>query len=210
MSFEQTWKDKESLDFKTWVLRLAQDFENSPYSLQSASRQISTRPAELFAILQVATLSEDLLDEFVRVMPPKTAWLSVCSSSELGAKAALSALDLAKGEKSLSPWRTAEAAIESATGGSVHSKVAQLNSRLISHALKKAKTYDLLNPKERIALSNFASSKKSGKTLTPKQVAYLQILLTRLVEGGALDKDSPDGDVNECLEILEALRDQPL
>jgi len=208
MRFEEVWQKKNSLDFKAWVLALAEAFENSPYSLQTASRIIGTRPAELFAILQVATLTDVLLDEFVRVMPPKTSWLSICSSSDDGAQAALQALEKIKGLKNYSPWRTAEAAIETATGGSVHSKVAHLNSTLIRHALMKAKNYDVLNEKERNALSNFAKSKKTGKTLTPKQVAYLQILLTRLVDAEAIRPDSPDGDINECLEIIEALREQ--
>jgi hypothetical protein len=208
MKFEEVWKSRDSQDFKTWVLSLAEAFENSPYSLQTASRLIGSRPAELFAILQVATLNDDMLEEFVRVMPPKTSWLSICSSNDEGAQAALVALEKVKGQRSYSPWRTAEAAIETAIGGSVHSKVAHLNSNLIQHALKKAKSYDVLNEKERSALSNFASFKKQGRSLTPKQVAFLQILLTRLVDAEAIRSDSPDGDVNECLEILEALREQ--
>jgi len=71
--------------------------------------------------------------------------------------------------------------------------------------LKKAKDYGLLNDKERSAMKNLASSKKHGKSLTPKQVAYLQQMLVRLVEGGAITLDTPDGDVNECIEILKAL-----
>lgn len=207
MRFEEAWNSRNSLDFKTWVVSLAEAFENSPYSLQTASKIIATRPAELFAVLQVATLSDELLDEFVRIMPPKTSWLSICSSNDEGAQAALEALEKVKGQRSYSPWRTAEAAIETATGGSVHSKVAHLNSTLILHALKKAKSYECLNDRERSALANFASAKKKGKSLTPKQVAYLQILLTRLVESQAIRSDSPDGDINECLEILEALRE---
>jgi hypothetical protein len=208
MRFEEVWQKRDSLDFKEWVLSLSEAFENSPYSLQTASRIIGTRPAELFAILQIATLNDDLLDEFVRVMPPKTSWLSICSSSDDGAQAALQALEKLKGKPSYSPWRTAEAAIETATGGSVHSKVAHLSSSLILFALKKAKSYEVLNERERSALTNFARSKKAGKSLTPKQVAYLQILLTRLIEAGAIRADSPDGDINECLEIIEALRGQ--
>lgn len=207
MRFEEVWRNRDSGDFKAWVLSLSEAFENSPYSLQTASKIIGTRPAELFAILQIATLNDELLDEFVRVMPPKTAWLSICSSSDDGAHAAIQALEKLKGQKSYSPWRAAEAAIETATGGSVHSRVAHLNSNLILLALKKAKSYEVLNERERSALANFARSKKAGKSLTPKQVAYLQILLTRLVEVGAIRFDSPDGDINECLEILEALRE---
>lgn len=206
MRFEEAWSLRNSLDFKTWVISLAEAYENSPYSLQTASKIIGTRPAELFAVLQVATLSDESLDEFVRIMPPKTSWLSICSSSDDGAQAALLALEKAKGQEGYSPWRTAEAAIETATGGSIHSRVAHLNSTLILHALKKAKSYDVLNDRERSALSNFASAKRKGKSLTPKQVAYLQKMLTKLVESQAIRSDSPDGDINECLEILEALR----
>ncbi len=208
MKFEEIWQSRDSTDFKAWVISLSEAFENSPYSLQTASKVIGTRPAELFAILQIATLNDELLDEFVRVMPPKTSWLSICSSSDDGAQAALQALEKLKGHTSYSPWRAAEAAIETATGGSVHSKVAHLNSTLILFALKKAKSYEVLGDRERNALFNFARSKKAGKSLTPKQVAYLQILLTRLVEAGAIRSDSPDGDINECLEIIEALREQ--
>jgi hypothetical protein len=205
MRFEDVWTARGTTNFSSWVVQLAESFENSAYSLQTAARIAGVRPAELFAILQVGTLDDELLKEFVRVMPPKTSWLSICSSSEEGAKAALGALEKVKGDSGYSPWQTAEAAIETATGGSVHSKVAHLSSALVLHALKKAKDYGLLNDKERAAMKNFASSKKLGKSLTPKQVAYLQIMLSRLAEGGAIRSDTQDGDVNECLEILNAL-----
>ena len=205
MRFEDVWAAKNTTSFMPWVVELAEAFENSAYSLQTAARLAGVRPAELFAILQVGTLEDAILKEFARVMPPKTSWLSICSSNEDGAKAALGALEKAKGIAGYSPWQTAEAAIESATGGSVHSKVAQLSSGIILHALKKAKDYSLLNDKERTAMKGFAASKKIGKSLTPKQVAWLQIMLQTLVEGGAIALDTPDSDANECLEILSAL-----
>ncbi len=205
MRFEEVWAAKDTTSFMPWVVELAEAFENSTYSLQTASRLAGVRSAELFAILQVGTLDDDLLKEFARVMPPKTSWLSICSSSEEGAKAALGALEKAKGSAGYSPWQTAEAAIESATGGSVHSKVAHLSSAIISHALKKAKDYSLLNDTERNAMKGFAAAKKIGKSLTPKQVAWLQVLLQKLVEGGAIALDTPDGDKTECQEILNAL-----
>lgn len=205
MKFEDAWAARGTTNFKSWVVELSDSFENSAYSLQTAARLAGVRPAELFAILQVGTLDDELLNEFARVMPPKTSWLSICSSSEDGAKAALGALEKVKGSAGYSPWQTAEAAIESATGGSIHSKVAHLSSALVLHAWKKSKDYGLLNDKERSAMKNFASSKKLGKSLTPKQVAYLQMMLDRLVEGGAITLDTPDGDVNECIEILKAL-----
>mgnify|MGYP000066472701 CR=1 FL=1 len=205
MRFEDVWSARDTTGFTTWVVQLASSFENSAYSLQTAARIAGVRPAELFAILQVGTLDDELLTEFARVMPPKTAWLSICSSSEDGAKAALLALENLKGDAGYSPWQTAEAAIETATGGSVHSKVAHLSSSLVNHALKKANNYSLLSDKEKSAMKNFAMSKKMGKSLTPKQVAYLQILLQKVVDGGAIRSDSPDGDANECIEILKAL-----
>lgn len=205
MRFEDIWAARDTTSFTAWVVQLADSFENSAYSLQTAARIAGVRPAELFAILQVGTLEGNLLNEFARVMPPKTSWLSICSSSEDGAKAALEALEKVKGDLGYSPWQTAESAIESATGGSVHSKVAHLSSALVAHALKKAKDYSLLNDRELAAMKNFSVSKKLGKSLTPKQVAYLQILLERLVVGGAIKPETPDGDANECLAILSAL-----
>lgn len=207
MRLEEAWSAKSTMAFKEWVLLLASSYANSSDTLQSAARKINVRPAELYATLQLATLDDDLLDEFQIVMPPKTTWLSISSSTREGVLAAIQEFSKPGEENISSPWKRAEAAIEAATGGSVHSRVANLSSSLILHALKKAKDYGLLTDKQKNALQGFARSKKLGKSLTPKQVAYLQILLNLLVSGNAITANSPDGDQKENIELLEALKE---
>jgi hypothetical protein len=208
MRFQDAWQSRESLPFKEWLLLVCEAFENSRLTLQSAARVVSIRPAELFAVLQLGALDESVIDEFATVMPPKTSWLSVGSTSDEGALAALAALKKVDDFKNdFSAWKVAEAAIEMATGGSVPTRVSALSSTLINHALKKAKDYGVLGEKERNALKGFAVTKKSGKSLTPKQVGYLQILLDKLVLNGAIKSKSPDGDQQECDAILGALQE---
>lgn len=208
MRLEEIWALRESKPFDQWVVEVASAFENSSQGLQAAAKTIGVRPAELYATLQLATLDDDILTRFAEIIPPKTTWLSISSSSREGALAALEALSVKASVNEKSPWQRAEAAIETATGGSVHSRVSNLSSALIAFALKKSKDYDLLSDKQRNFLQNLARAKKLGKSLTPKQVAYLQILLNNLVTGNAIRENSPDGDQKECLEIISALKEQ--
>ena len=205
MRFDEIWAAKGTMEFSDWIVALADSFENSAYSLHNAAGIAGIHPAELYAHLKVATLEDEVLEEFVRTMPPITSWLSICSSSSKGAFAALKAIEERRGKPGFSPWRTAETAIEESTGGSVFAKLNAMPSTLLSFAAKKALNYDALNAKNRQALSSMATQKKSGKSLTVKQIGYIESLLNQLVKEGVISSETQDGDLNECLAIIEAL-----
>lgn len=207
MRFDEAWAARSSLEFVDWVVVLSESFENSAYSLQRAAGIAGVHPAELFAYLKVATLEDEVLQEFARVMPPITSWLSICSSSPKGSLAALKAIETQKGKPGFSPWRTAETAIETTTGGSVHTKLGAMPSALLSFAARKATKYGALTEKSRNALKNMASTKRSGKSLTVKQIGYIESLLRQLVREEVISPDTRDGDLNECLEILNLLEE---
>ena len=207
MRFDEAWAARGSMDFIDWVIVLSESFENSAYSLQRAAGIAGVHPAELFAYLKVATLEDEVMQEFARVMPPITSWLSICSSNTKGALAALSAIEEQKGQPGFSPWRTAETAIEVTTGGSIHAKLGAMPSALLSFAAKKAAKYDALTEKNRNALKNMATTKKSGKSLSVKQIGYIESLLRQLVKEEVISPQTKDGDLNECLEIIQLLEE---
>ena len=70
---------------------------------------------------------------------------------------------------------------------------------------KKAQTYDLLKERDIKALKGWQTRTKSGKSLTPAQMAYADGLLRDLISNGAIKRDTKDNDKAICDEILDAL-----
>jgi len=196
------WENR-TLSFDEWLVELSNAFFNAGGNLKIAAIALDTRPAALQAALNLASLPEEDLALLAGHNPPPTTWFSLASASSEAIQAAIEAL--ANQDSDYSPASIVDAIIRDLSGPNVYERVSALPSEAFSHAAKKAHTYGLLNDKTRSALTGFHRSKSSGKTLTVKQLAYAISLLTQLAEGGAIQRESRDGDKELCDQILDAL-----
>lgn len=206
LAIVEVWSEKERLSIADWARKVSDTFANSQSSVIATARILKVHPAELFAVLNLATLNDEILEKISQQNPPITTWLSLSKADANGVESALEALDKAKKDKNkISPCQVVDEAIEQVGGGGPTSRVAKLDSAAILHAAKKAEDYGALNPKSRAALKKFGSMRKTGKLLTPKQIGYMQGMLEDLISRGVIKRNSPDGDQELCDEILEAL-----
>lgn len=202
----EAWSDRNLLSIAEWVKKVSDTFANSQGSLIFSARLLNTHPAELFAVLNLATLEDNLLEKISQQRPPLTTWLSLSKADESGVEAALEALIAAKSQNDKrSPCQIVDEAIERVGGGGPITRISKLESKTIIHAAKKAYEYGALSDKSRVALKRFGSMRKTGKLLTPKQLGYMQGMLEELVKKGVIKRNSIDGDQEMCNEILDAL-----
>jgi hypothetical protein len=202
----EAWSDRDRSTISDWVKRVSDIFANSQSSVIATARVLKVHPAELFAVLNLATLEDELLEKISESSPPITTWLSLSKADGKGIEAGLQALESAKKERNkTSPCQLVDDAIERVGGGGPTSRVAKLESYVIIHAAKKAEEYGALTPKSRAALKKFGSMRKTGKLLTPKQIGYMQGMLEDLVKRGVIKRNSQDGDQEFCNKILDAL-----
>lgn len=202
----EAWSERDQSTISDWVKKVSDIFANSQSSVIATARILKVHPAELFAVLNLATLEDELLEKISGSNPPITTWLSLSKADATGIEAGLQALESARKEKNkTSPCQLVDDAIERVGGGGPTSRVAKLESNVIIHAAKKAEEYGALNPKSRAALKRFGSMRKTGKLLTPKQIGYMQGMLEDLVKRGVIKRNSPDNDQELCNQILDAL-----
>ena len=198
-----SWNNFDSKPFNEWVIEVAENFFLSGLTLKMAANFLSTQPAELQAVINLAALEEDNLALLAQLKPPNTTWFSLASASTDGLKAAIRAL--AEAREVQSPFLLVDGAIRSVEGPNIYERIAGLRSEVFGHAAKKAQTYSVLNEKGIKALKGWQTRVRSGKTLTPAQMAYADGLLRELVESGAVTRNSKDNDKDICDEILNAL-----
>jgi hypothetical protein len=206
LAIVEAWSERKNLTIADWVRKVSDIFANSQSSVIATARVLKINPAELFAVLNLATLEEQSLNKVSEYNPPTTTWLSLSKADAMGIEAALEALEVSRREKSkASPCQLVDDAIERVGGGGPTSRVAKLDSKAVLHAAKKAEDYSALTPKSRAALKRFGSMRKTGKLLTPKQIGYMQSMLEDLVNRGVIRRNSPDGDKELCNQILDAV-----
>lgn len=197
------WKNHENLSFDQWLANISNAFATTGMTLKIGAIALDIQPAELQAALNLASLDEEDLALLAGSNPPPTTWFSLASASTDAIKAALEALK-GPGAKH-APYSVVEAAIRNISGPSVLEKVGALSSETFGHAAKKAEAFQLLTEKSRNALKGFQRTKRTSGSLSLAQVAFAKDLLQQLVVGGAISRDSKDGDVEVCNLILDAL-----
>ena len=197
------WNEFDSIPFNEWVVEVSDNYFRSGLTLKMAANFLGTQPAELQAVINLAALEEENLSLLAELKPPNTTWFSLAAASTDGLRAAIRALADAKVVHS--PFLLVDGAIRAVEGPSVFERIAGLRSEVFGHAVKKALTYSLLNEKGIKALKGWQTRVRSGKTLTPAQMAYADGLLRELVEAGAITRNSKDNDKEICDEILNAL-----
>ena len=200
------WSNTEKLPFDQWLMDLSGAFASAGMTLKIGAVVLDVRPAELQAALNLASLDEESLLLLAGQNPPPTTWFSLASASTGAIKAALEALSST--EEKHSPSSVVEAAIRNISGPSVPEKVGALPSEVFGHAAKKAEAFQLLTEKSRNALKGFQRTKRTAGSLSPAQVAFAKDLLNQLIDGGAISRDSQDGDKEICDQILDALDEE--
>ncbi len=198
-----SWNQYDSTPFNTWVMEVSDNYFRSGLTLKMAANFLGTQPAELQAVVNLAALEEEDLALLSDLKPPNTTWFSLAAASTEGLKAAIRALADAKVAQS--PFLLVDGAIRSVEGPNIFERIASLKSESFGHAAKKAQAYSLLNEKGIKALKQWQRRVRSGKTLTPAQMAYADGLLRELVDARAITRNSKDKDEELCDEILDAL-----
>lgn len=197
------WRNNEDLPFDQWLTNISSAFAATGMTLKIGAIALDVQPAELQAALNLASIDEEDLALLAGANPPPTTWFSLASASTDAIKAALEALKGPGGKHA--PYSVVEAAIRNISGPSVLEKVGALPSETFGYAAKKAEAFQLLTEKSRNALKGFQRTKRSSGSLSLAQVAFAKDLLQQLVDGGAISRDSKDGDVEVCNQILDAL-----
>jgi hypothetical protein len=201
-AFVNAWI-RERSPFATWVRDVAQAFASSSLQPEGAAHLVGTTPAELEAVLKLATMEDDDLELLNPHPPSKTTWFLLADATNDGVVAAIDALGT--GSANEPPSQVVIEALRTVEGPPAAERIAALPAATLGHLAKKAKQYDLLTPKARAFLGSIATRKKSGQSLTPRQVAYAQNLIDDLIAGGALKRKSPDNDQKIVDEILDAV-----
>ena len=92
------------------------------------------------------------------------------------------------------------------SGPTVEQKLAGLSGDDLKHLHKKGSDYSALTDWDSKFLKSIAGQKKKGKVLSDKQSAQLLKIIQKMVDKGAITRNSIDGDQEICDRVLDALR----
>lgn len=206
LRFIDTWnRDRDPFD--QWVLDVTLTYTESRLQLEAAARLVRTTPAEIEAVLKLATMEDETLELLNEQVPPKTTWFTLADATHEGVEAALKALrNSGPGD---APSRVVHEALRDIEGPPAEERIAGLEAEVFGHLAKKAKQYDLLSGNSRSFLVNVAKRKRSGRPPTPRQIAYAHNLIKDLIAGGALKRNSPDDDQELVDAVLDAVEVEP-
>lgn len=202
-NFLSAWNSYDEVGFNDWVLAVSEAYFRTGMGLKIAAKLLDVRPAELQAALNLAILDEGDLSLLAILEPPRTTWFSLASASSEALWAAIEALRTNEGRTS--PSSLVKDTIRTISGPTSLERISALGSEVFGHAAKKAEVYGLLSDKSRKALKGWQSSIRTGRGLTPNQAAYAKSLFQQLAAGGAIVRDSGDGDKLICDQILDAI-----
>lgn len=190
------------------VTEISEAFYGFGLDLVGTATYIGATPAELSILLTMAGKSDEVLDALSRTNPPITACAVLAEATD---EDILKALDVYTAEsRRLSGQMSGEFMYNSiieVVGPTVKMKVAALTGRDLQAAREKAIAYGKL-PAESWGgkfLKSVAGARKSGKTLTDKQVNKLEEILRTLCNEQVFIRNSMDGDQDLCDAILDAL-----
>jgi hypothetical protein len=199
--FIEAWGKKER-PFAEWVVGVSDAFEETDMSLETASKLVEVNPAELEAVLHLAMMDWDDLELLSPDVPPKSTWFLLASATSEGVRAAVEALTAADTRPA---FEIVEETLRRVQGPREEDLVAALPADVFKHLASKAKQYDALTPRARKALADFGVRVKGGRPLTPKQLAWAVDLLEQLADARVVVRNSPDGDVPICDQVLDAI-----
>lgn len=178
--------------------------QRSRLTLEGTARVTGATPAQIQALLELATLDDDDLEMVSAANPPATTWFLFASAGSDAIRAGLQAL-VSERVAADRPLATVYDAMRSISGPTVDERVAGVSGATLGHLARKANQYDVLTKSARGLLVSMAKRKKTGAPPTEKQLQFLTDVLLQLVQAGVICRDSHDDDQDMCNEVLDAL-----
>ncbi len=201
-NIKEAWT-KTDISLADKVSTISNNFYSVGLDLASTAEYIKATPAELDAILSLGGLSEEILERLSKINPPETTWELFANASEDEINQALDALE----QKTVDDSHLSEFVfrhMSEVAGPTVNQRVGMLTSSDIRKARIKGEEFKVLSQKEITFMKRIASQRYS-KELTDPQIEWFKDILIRLVEKGAIKRDSIDGDVEFCDRVMDAL-----
>ena len=206
---KQIWSN-DSLSLTEKVRGVSNAYYSIGLDLLTAATYIKETPAELDAILSLGALEDDILERISEINPPKTTWPLLANASREESLQALSALEKNKtklSEKQM-PYALSQfvySQMVEVSGPTSEQKIGMISGDDLFHLWEKNKSFKALSDKEAKFLGSVAHQRKRGKTLTPKQLKWLNDILLTLRDKKVIQRDSIDGDQEICNRILDLL-----
>jgi hypothetical protein len=202
-SLVSIWRSFPSTPFDEWVPSVSNTVMNNGLGVVRSARLIGVQPAELLAVLKLASLDPIDLAEFNDRIPPRTTWLALADARR---DEIMNCLDLLKTRPGgFPPSKLISQNIHSENKVDEWDAVLAIKSDTLKHMHYKAGQYKCLNDRALKALNNFAQNKKHGKSFSFAQAQFLQNILKDMANSGAISRNSRDKDQEECDEVLNAL-----
>jgi hypothetical protein len=198
------WRTRDRKKFDAWVRDLSLAIRDSELTLEAAARALEQTPATVEAVLQLDQLQDDELALLVPNVPPQTTWFLFSGATREQIQKGLEALEA--GSEGKPPSRIVEHALGLDSGEDLQEALRTLPGDIYKHLAKKATKYNVLRPKDRSALTGFGTTRERDKLLSDKQVAYAEGLIRKMVDEGAIKRDSMDDDREICAKILDIFR----
>lgn len=205
----EIWNN-DNLDLGTKITTISNDYYEVGLDLATTAAFIKATPAELDALLSLAALSDDLIDQISKANPPKTIWELLANANDEEIIEALSALETKRDNNNDSDANDSVSEyiykhMIKLAGPSIEQRVAEIRASDIAHIRKKGEEFKALSDWEIKFLKSIASQKATDKSLSDKQMNHLIKILNSLVEKGVITRNSIDKDNAICDRILDAL-----
>ena len=194
---------KTDISLADKVTTISNNFYSVGLDLASTAEYIKATPAELDAILSLGGLSEEILERLSKINPPETTWELFANASENEINQALDALE----QKTVDDSHLSEFVfrhMSEVAGPTVNQRVGMLTSSDIKRVRVKGEDFKALSEKEIKFLKSIAVKRYSTE-LSDAQLEWFKDILIKLVEKGAIKRDSIDGDADLCNRIMDAL-----
>lgn len=197
------WNQYDSMPFDEWVEAVSSEVMQSGLGVVRSARLIDAQPAEVLAVLKLATLESNELAEFSNRVPPRTTWLTLAEATH---EEIIECLDaLSKRPKGSSPSKVLGEHILVNNDSNAWEQVLEIPASTLQHMYDKSILYGSLGPRPSGALKNFARRKKNGQPFSLPQAQYLKDILNQLADTGAISRTSRDNDQLLCNQVLDAL-----
>lgn len=201
-NIKEAWT-KTDISLADKATTISNNFYSVGLDLASTAEFIKATPAELDAILSLGGLSEEILERLSKINPPETTWELFANASESEINQALDALE----QKTVDDSNLSEFVfrhMSEVAGPTINQRVGMLTSSDIKKIRVKGEDFKALSEKEIKFLKSIAVKRYSTE-LTDAQLEWFKDILIKLVEKGAIKRDSIDGDADLCNRVLDAL-----
>jgi len=200
---ELAWSSP-SLDLAERARVIAALHMRSRMSLEGTARMTGATPAQIQALLELATMEDADLELVSRAQPPAPTWFLFAGADSAAIRAGLDALG-AEADASEPALVGVYDAMRAVAGPTTDERIATISGPTLGHLAHKAKEYDVLSAKSRRFLVDIAKRKNTGAGLTEKQLKWLKDVLLELVQSGVVCRNSADDDQGMCDEVLDAM-----